>query len=454
MNSLMRIPAASFVLALLVVLSGCGANSSSSSGDWFYHWNCNGDSQCLATNPTGAPSGTADEGPNESSCTELLTFGTQFWGIPPATQSCDQDPNGSGTGTLTISGFSPASTAPGNNVTITGSGFPSGVTVTVNGITCTVVSATGTQIVITLPAMANFTGPVVVSGTSWTGSLSVFNHFYGVVSASNQTVAVGGHTTLSGSVDGSRWNTVSLGTSQYLSAAASVGSGTVTLVTVGQSGAIYTNVTGSGSYVSRTSGTSQNLFGVVSSGSQFVAVGAGGTVITSPDGTTWTARTSNTTQTLTAVAWCSAQFVAVGNNGAVVTSPDGITWTARASGTTNFLNAVGCSGSMIAVGEGNDASTGEIVTSPDGITWTQRPLSLTDAVYGVTWSGTGFVAVGLGGTVYTSSSGTTWTARSSGTTASLNAVAWSALFSQFVAVGGFGTILTSADGINWTAHTP
>lgn len=451
----MRIMASAFVLGALALLAGCGAGSSSPP-DWYYHWNCNGDSQCLATNPTGAPSGTLDEGPNESSCTELLQFAQNFWNMPPATDSCDNDPNGGGGSTLTISSFSPADTAPGNNVTIDGSGFPStGLTVTVDGIACTVVSATATQIVVTLPAMGNFTGPIVVDGVSSTGSITVSNHFYGVGSSSNQTVAVGGNTTLSGSTDGTTWRTIDLSSGDYLSAV--VWSGTNTLVTVGQSGAIYTNTTGSASWLLRTSGTTENLFGVASSGSLFVAVGAGGTIISSPDGVTWTARISHTTKTLAAVAWCTAttaQFVAVGNGGVIETSPDGVTWTLRSSGTTEFLNGVGCSGSLIAVGEGSDSSGGEMLTSPDGITWTQRPVSSTNAVYGVAWSGTQFVAVGFGGTVYTSPSGTAWTLRTSGSTQSLNAVSWSAARSQFVAVGGFGTILTSSDGVTWIARTP
>jgi len=447
-----RIAAAALVLALFALLTGCGGSAASS--DWYYHWSCNGDSQCLSTNPTGAPSGTLNEGPNESSCTELLQFAQNFWNMPPATNSCDQDPNGGGgSGAVTISGFSPASTAPGNNVTIDGSGFPtSGLTITVDGIACTVVSATSTEIVITLPAMGNFTGPIVVDGVSSTSSISVFNHFYGAVSSSNQTVAVGGNTTLSGSTDGTNWNTVYLGAAKFLSAV--TWSGTSTYATVGASGAVYTNTTGSASWSPQTSGTSQDLFGVASSGSLFVAVGAGGTIIASPDGVTWTPRTSPTSRTLAAVAWCGTQFVAVGNSGAIVTSPNGTTWTSQNSGTTSFLNGVGCSGTLIAVGEGSDATNGEILTSPTGITWTQHALSATNAVYGIVWSGTQFVAVGLGGTVYTSSSGTTWTLRTSGSTQSLNAVTWSSARSQFVAVGGFGTILTSPDGMTWTGRTP
>jgi IPT/TIG domain-containing protein len=453
----MRIVAASLLLGAMALLSGCGGAGGDSPPDWYYHWDCNGDSECLSTNPTGAASGTLNEGPEEIDCTQLQDFSRHFWNMPPATDSCDHDANGSaggGTTGVTISAFSPTETAPGTDITIDGSGFTSATTVTVDGVTCTIVSVSDTEIVVTLPGIGNFTGPIVVGGVSSSGSITVVNHFFGVTSSSNQTVAVGTNTTLSGSADGTTWNTVDLASSNYLSAIAA--SGTNTLVTVGEAGSVYTNPLGTSSFFAHPSGTSQNLFGITWSGTLFAAVGAGGAIITSPDGVTWTARSSHTHHTLAAVAWCAtmAQFVAVGGSGVIITSPDGINWTTQISGTTGFLNGVGCSGSLIAVGEGDTTTGGEILSSPDGITWTQRPVAATDAVYGIAWSGTQFVAVGFGGTVYTSSNGTAWTRQSSGSTQSLNAISWSAARAQFVAVGGFGTILTSADGTNWTAHTP
>jgi hypothetical protein len=450
----MRIVAASLLLGAIALLSGCGGAGGDSPPDWYYHWDCNGDSECLSTNPTGAASGTLNEGPEETDCTQLQDFSRHFWNMPPATDSCDHDPNGSagGTASVTISGFSPTETAPGTNITIDGSGFTSATTVTVDGVTCTIVSVSDTEIVVTLPGIGNFTGPIVVGGVSSSGSITVVNHFFGVTSSSNQTVAVGTNTTLSGSVDGTTWNTVDLASSNYLSAIAS--SGTNTLVTVGEAGSIYTNQTGNASFFAQTSGTTQNLFGITWSGTLFAAVGATGAILTSPDGVAWTARSSHTHQTLAGVAWCTTQFVAVGGDGVIDTSPDGVTWTLRTSGTSNFLNGVGCSGTAIAVGEGTDDTGGEILSSPDGITWTQRPISTTNAVFGIAWSGAQFVAVGFNGIIYTSPDAITWTARTSNSTASLNAISWSAARAQFVVVGGFGTILTSSNGTSWTARTP
>jgi hypothetical protein len=62
-----------------------------------------------------------------------------------------------------------------------------------------------------------------------------------------------------------------------------------------------------------------------------VAVGANGTILTSPDTVTWTSRVSGTINLLYGVAWSGAEFVAVGFYGTILTSPDGITWTSRFS---------------------------------------------------------------------------------------------------------------------------
>ena len=76
------------------------------------------------------------------------------------------------------------------------------------------------------------------------------------------------------------------------------------------------------------SGTLQSLDGVAWSGSQFVVVGYG-TILTSPDGRTWTPQTPNisTLKLLDRVVWSGSQFVAVGSGGTILTSPDGRTWT-------------------------------------------------------------------------------------------------------------------------------
>lgn len=76
------------------------------------------------------------------------------------------------------------------------------------------------------------------------------------------------------------------------------------------------------------------LYGIAWSGTDYVAVGNSGEIITSPNGTAWTSHASGTTNDLSGIAWSGTQFVAVGELGTILTSPDGITWTLRASGST------------------------------------------------------------------------------------------------------------------------
>lgn len=236
--------------------------------------------------------------------------------------------------------------------------------------------------------------------------------------------------------------------------------------------------------------TSISFSGVTWSGTQFVAVGPLGTIITSPDGITWTQRPVATTQALNAITWSGTQFVAVGAAGTILTSPDGITWTQRAF-PNKLLNSIAWSGTRFVLVDGvaggiytspdaivwtTQASPpgmggnvveviwtstqfvgvgggGTIVTSPDGITWTKQVSNTPNALWGVTVTGTQLVAVGLGGTILNSpDGGVTWIVQVSPTTADLLSVKWTG--TKFVAVGGTvggpEAIITSPNGTAWT----
>jgi hypothetical protein len=73
------------------------------------------------------------------------------------------------------------------------------------------------------------------------------------------------------------------------------------------------------------------LNGVTHGNGLFVAVGEGGTILTSRDGVSWTQRTSGD-NLLLGVTYGNGLFVAVGGGGAILTSRDGVSWTARTSG--------------------------------------------------------------------------------------------------------------------------
>ncbi|WP_158277428.1 hypothetical protein [Opitutus sp. ER46] len=154
-----------------------------------------------------------------------------------------------------------------------------------------------------------------------------------------------------------------------------------------------------------TSHTQNDLWGVCHGGGQFVAVGVGGTILTSTDGSAWAARDGGTSEWLLAVTYGGGQYVAVGNNGAILTSPDAATWTRRDSGTNLRLN-------------------------------------------GVAFGGDRYLAVGEQGIVSTSADGVTWSAAASGAPSFLRAVAYRADVG-FVLGGGNQTILVTTDGVHF-----
>ena len=78
------------------------------------------------------------------------------------------------------------------------------------------------------------------------------------------------------------------------------------------------------------SGDIHGVLGVTYGNGLFVAVGYNGTILTSPDGVSWTAGTSATNQTIDGITYGNGLFVAIGYT--ILTSPDGMSWTSRIPG--------------------------------------------------------------------------------------------------------------------------
>jgi hypothetical protein len=138
----------------------------------------------------------------------------------------------------------------------------------------------------------------------------------------------------------------------------------------------------------------------------------------------------------------------------ILTSSDAAMWSQYSSGVNINLYGITYGGGLfVAVGTG-----GTILTSTNGTSWTSRTSGTTNQLNGIAYgnlSGTNyFVAVGAGGTILTSTNGTSWTSRTSGTTNQLNGIAYGNLSgtNYFVAVGAGGTILTSTNGTSWTSR--
>lgn len=249
---------------------------------------------------------------------------------------------------------------------------------------------------------------------------------------------------------------------------AGVACGNGAFVAVGWGGTILTSP-GRGSqrglvWTSRSSGTSMFLSGVAYGKGTFVAIGLK-VVLTSPDGVTWTNRTPSFHEyngySLLGVSYGNNTFVAIGTGGTVLTSPDGATWTVQIKGTgLNPSGVVDDDLGSVAYGNGTFVAVGingTIATSPDGAAWTVRPSGVQAVgLRSVAYGSHTFVAVGVdkgvhnnwyyGGVVLTSPDGMTWT-KCLHTDSQLSAVTCSR--GTFVAVGDKGTILTSPDGATW-----
>lgn len=214
----------------------------------------------------------------------------------------------------------------------------------------------------------------------------------------------------------------------------------------------------SGAWTPRA-GASANTYNSVCYGDDIgvlVAVGAGGSIMTSEDeGETWDEQTAPEANNLTSV--CRAKFlglfIAVASDGTdrVITSPDGKDWTPRTAAEQNAWQSV-CSaeelGIVVAVAS---SGTNRVMTSTNGTAWTPR-LVTTNNWLSVCWSRelSKLVAVASSGTnrVMVSTTGTSWTGKAGAENNTWRSVCWDREHSRFVAVSADGTnrVMVSLNG--------
>jgi fibronectin type 3 domain-containing protein len=181
-------------------------------------------------------------------------------------------------------------------------------------------------------------------------------------------------------------------------------------------------------------------------GTLWVAVGGGGRIYTSPNGTAWTPRSSPTTRELAGIAWGNGTWVVVGDLQTVLTSPDGTTWTQASIDTGGFLTSVIWTGTrFVAVGQ-----PGVVLTSDTGASWSKTTIPGEDWITDVVWNGSLLVVVSWDGTVLTKSVFTAW-AVAAETGRALRRLLWTG--SKFIAVGDANAIIGSPDAVTWQAET-
>ena len=177
-------------------------------------------------------------------------------------------------------------------------------------------------------------------------------------------------------------------------------------------------------------------------------------------GSNLTAITNTLGGNINSVQWINTQFIAVGDGGLLATSPDGQTWTTQTnpiSGAT-YKDIVWNGTTTIVIGGASGA--GVVITSNNGTNWAVAESSLGSAtIETIAWDDNE-QWVGFGGTQwFTSNNGQEWTANGSfvpvngSGSHSIVDVIWDYTNSQFVSVGSGGSVYTSPDGTTWTERT-
>jgi hypothetical protein len=221
-------------------------------------------------------------------------------------------------------------------------------------------------------------------------------------------ITVGASGNIFYSTDTLTWTAATSNTTQNLNAMATNGA---LVIAVGDGGAIQYSTDGI-TWSSVSGVPTANLYGIAYTGTGlWVAVGAGGTLLTSTTGLTWSAATSGTSVDLKSVTYrpatiitnpttplttttYPATFVAVGLGGTVLTSTDAATWTSQTVSPASDLLAISATASQfLAVGAG-----GAAFTSPDGTTWTSQTTNTTANLFGLINAQAQYIAVGQNGT--------------------------------------------------------
>jgi len=146
------------------------------------------------------------------------------------------------------------------------------------------------------------------------------------------------------------------------------------------------------------------LYGAADGPGGFMAVGAGGLILTSSDGERWQRRSSGVAADLYSVHFAAQHWVAVGD-GVLLSSRHGDDWSVGFSDPTVTLHDVEFGASrFVAVGAGLG---GDVLVSSDGAAWSRVATALPDDVHAVVWAGDAFFAAGEG-EIYRSADGTSW----------------------------------------------
>ena len=211
-------------------------------------------------------------------------------------------------------------------------------------------------------------------------------------------------------------------------------------------------------WTSRVNGLPYVLNDVIWDGVVFIAVGNGGTIVTSADGIDWTASESGAEANLYAVAAYDSDIFAVGENILLQSTDHGETWVAKDTPVAASLSAVAINPSQVVVSGTSDSYERIILISQDrGDTWQFVNLWLDQDVG---W----FTDIAYRDGLYIAAADTLFFSNHGWALASSDGAVWNTMFrnqdsgfrtvvddgSRFTIAGSKGAVVTSIDGLNWS----
>jgi len=179
-----------------------------------------------------------------------------------------------------------------------------------------------------------------------------------------------------------------------------------------------------------------------------------GVILTSPNARDWTEQTQTGApefaQRLYAIAWGAGRFVAVGNGGTVITSTNGLFWTRLANLTRPTGAALNLRGVRFVNGRFLALGNFYAFQSADGLTWNRLDRVFTDTLQDTAYGDGTYVVVSDQGNIYQTPDLVTWTNAPLKSPGPLIKV----LFHEdaFYAVGHGSVILSTAPPPNGTSQ--
>jgi hypothetical protein len=301
-------------------------------------------------------------------------------------------------------------------------------------------------------AVAGGVGTVLRSSDAvqWSTSyVGVANQVRALAWGPSGFVAAGFSGLLARSDDGSSWTMATpIGTpfSTPDLLAAAFGAGQYVVAATGNSGGLYSSVDGLHWTLADTGGVA-SFSDVIFGGGRFVATsGAGGEILYSDDGVTWT--NTNCHCSAASLAWGNGLFVAFPGTGSSLTSSDGKVWVENLGAGVFAATLTFARGQFFAV------SGAHLYASSDGTHWTldyTLPGNLPAALLGLAGGPNAYILAGYEGQLLRSTDLSTWTPVSSDTRAGFTSVDY--LNGVYVAVGDGGAVFRSTDATTWVAAT-